>query len=124
MATRQEILSELAVVERELAEAERELQRLNALFVEQTDPAAIRIISQQIEQVSRTRNTLINRKTQLQRQLNSADAAVTTSTPTYSTASDTPGVIAAGGAVTPGAVPGPTTAQPTPTAANGAVGVG
>jgi hypothetical protein len=124
MATRQEILSELAVVERELAEAERELQRLNALFVEQTDPAAIRIISQQIEQVSRTRNTLINRKTQLQRQLNSADAAVTTSTPTYSTASDTPGVIAAGGAVTPGAVPGPTTAQPTPTAANGAVAFG
>ena len=137
MNLRQEILAQLAQIEKELSDksltlsqSQSELDKLRNAFLAELDQSKINQLSQQIQQLSRTIaaisqqiTDLNNRKIQLQRQLNSV-TPVEVITPVTETGVERTVVESAGGAILPSTPRVPTNAQATPTVSNGAVAFG
>jgi hypothetical protein len=137
MATREEILAQIARIDRELETGTAELsalqfglQRLRQSFVDETDQAKINQISQQLQQIGREiaaksqqLTDLRNQRIQLVRQLNRVETTGTT-TPVVNNNFNTDAVVNAGGAVRVSPPPEPTNAQVTPTVASGSVAFG
>jgi TolA-binding protein len=137
MNSRQEILAQLAQIEKELSiksltlsQSQAELDKLKNAFLAESDQSKINQLSQQIQQLSRTIaaisqqvTDLNNRKIQLQRQLNSV-TPVDVITPVAESGAERTVVESAGGAILPATPRVPTNAQTTPTVSNGAVAFG